>query len=194
LRHGVLIFTVCFNTKRLLAFIFTHHWAIDHRNFSLVSLQRYACTSTISCCTVETVIYVTGSEPFRVHRLHSSQKQFWTTPFRVLQNCQVRYLFFQHLQLGTEHHAWASINAPSWRSVNLSRYTHHLSKLGYSYRDGNLLQSWSDLDHSPLVVTAIFLPRKSKAMLAIWSEGLAKGLYQKNTPAPVRLKPAIHRL
>ena len=38
------------------------------------------------------------------------------------------------------------------------------------------------------------LPRWSKPTLAIWSEGLATGPYQKNNPPTVRLKPAIYRL
>jgi len=32
-----------------------------------------------------------------------------------------------------------------------------------------------------------------EAVLACWSEGLAKGPYQKNTPPAVRLEPAIYR-
>jgi len=39
-----------------------------------------------------------------------------------------------------------------------------------------------------------FLPWCSEAMLAIWSERLAKGPYQKNTLLTVRLEPAILRL
>jgi len=41
----------------------------------------------------------------------------------------------------------------------------------------------------------LFLLWCSKAALAIWSERLAKGSYQKNTPRVVKLnKPVIHRL
>ena len=55
----------------------------------------------------------------------------------------------------------------------------------------DLLQPWSDLDPYPQR-PPLFLPRCSKPTLAIWSERLAKGLYQKNIPMAVRLKPVVH--
>ena len=58
----------------------------------------------------------------------------------------------------------------------------------------DLLQLWSDFDPNPLVGTSIFLAWRSEPTLAIWSERLAKGPYQKNTPPAVGLEAAILRL
>jgi len=49
-------------------------------------------------------------------------------------------------------------------------------------------------DPNPRVGTSIFLVWWSEPTLAIWSERLAKGPYQKNTPPAVVLEPAILRL
>jgi len=40
----------------------------------------------------------------------------------------------------------------------------------------------------------LYLPWCSEATLVIWSERLAKGLYQTNTSSAVILKPPIYRL
>ena len=78
-----------------------------------------------------------------------------------------------------------------WGSVNLS----HLLLLTKRERwSGALLQPWSNFDPNPLVGTSILLARWSEPTLAIWSERLAKGPYQKNTTPAVRLEPAILRL
>jgi len=79
---------------------------------------------------------------------------------RIWQSCRVRYLFFDQLRLSMKHHAQASIIAPGWESVNLSKFTHYLPKFGYSYREGEvgLYWSWNDFGLYPLVGTSIFIP------------------------------------
>ena len=58
----------------------------------------------------------------------------------------------------------------------------------------DVLLPWSDFGPKPQVGTSIFLVWWSEPTLAIWSERLAKGPYQKNTPPAVGLEPAILRL
>ena len=77
-----------------------------------------------------------------------------------------------------------------WRSVNLSHlFAFHPPKIGLlltkreQVGSKSLGQPWSYLDSDLLIGTSIILPWCSEAMLAIWSERLAKGPYQKNTPA-----------
>ena len=88
-----------------------------------------------------------------------------------------------------------------WGSVNLSHlFTLHPPKFGiWEIREivekgeVDLLQPWSDFDPNPLVGSSIFLVWLSEPTLAIWSERLAQGPYQKNTPPAVGLEPAILR-
>ena len=118
----------------------------------------------------------------------------WLSSSRVWQRCWIRYL----VRLSTEYRARVSINTPGWGSVNLSRFTRHPPKFGYSYRKGRG-GSWNNCE---VILTLIihwlghplFLLRCSEATLVIWSERLAKGPYQKNTPSAVRLEPVIYRL
>ena len=82
-------------------------------------------------------------------------------------------------------------------SVSLSQFTHHLPRiqLVFSRRErwifnnhGVILTQIHWLE-PPLFLTVCFEPT-----IAIWSEGLAKGPYQKNARPPVRLEPVIYRL
>jgi len=83
-----------------------------------------------------------------------------------------------------------------WGSVNLSHlFTHHAprTRLLLARRE-----RWIFDSHGVILTLIIhwlgpplFLPWCSEVMLAIWNKGLAKGLYQKNTPPAVRLEPAI---
>jgi len=65
-----------------------------------------------------------------------------------------------------------SIIAPGWGSVNLSKFTHHPTRFGYSYREGRG-GPWNDFDPNPLV-TFFFLVWGSEPTLAIWSERFAR--------------------
>ena len=95
--------------------------------------------------------------------------------------------------------------APGWGSVNLSQFTrhppisqitHHPPKLGDSYQKGR----GRSLNNRGVTLTLIihwsgpqlFSPWLSEPTLAIWSERLAKGSYQKNTRSAGR--PGIHNL
>ena len=55
---------------------------------------------------------------------------------RAWQSCRVRYLFSDQLRLSMEHHARVSIIVPGWGSINLSNFTHHPPRFGYSYWEG----------------------------------------------------------
>ena len=91
--------------------------------------------------------------------------------------------------------------APGRGSVNLSHlFTHHPPRIRLLVTRG---ERWI-FDNRKVILALftgcgcmglpLFSPWCSKAMLAIWSERLAKGSYQKNAPPAVRLKPAILRI
>jgi len=87
---------------------------------------------------------------------------------------------------------WVNINAPGWGSVSKSPAETPLLLLKrerYIFNNcGMILALFIHWLGPP------FLPWCSEAMLAIWSERLAKGPYQKNTPLAVGLEPVIYRL
>jgi len=111
---------------------------------------------------------------------------------------------FHQLRLSMEHHVWVSTIAPGWgvsqpKSVYISP-AHKPDNT--SPAETRLLLSRRErwiFNNRGVILTLIihwlgpplFLPRCSEAKLAIWSERLAKGPYQTNTPPTVRLKPAI---
>jgi len=102
-----------------------------------------------------------------------------------------------HLFSLTDHRR-NTIIAPGWASVNPSQFPHHLPKFGYillSRRERWIFNNRGMIsDLNPLVGNSIFLPWWSELGLAIWSQELATGPYQKNTPPAAGLVPAIYRL
>jgi len=82
---------------------------------------------------------------------------------------------------------------PGWGSVSLTHlFTHHSTE--NSQREKRSRWVFDNCGANFILITTgwdrppVFLPRCSEATLAIWSERLAKGSYQKNTPRAVRLE------
>jgi len=91
--------------------------------------ERVSAPIDSEACFILNKDYVTSPHSWREPAMTSIRTQIFTS--HVWQSRRVRYLFFDQLWLSMEQ---VSIIATGWGSVNLSMFTYHPLKFGYSSR------------------------------------------------------------